>query len=54
MKTITHVLEQRRDGTSIVKNFFLYPDEGNIMARAHAYFSKHEKKVAKLNYKSNK
>ena len=54
MKLITYHLEQKRDGTNIVKNFFLYPNEGNIMAKAQSYFTKHEKKVAKLNYKANK
>ena len=51
MQSITYNLEQKRDGTNIVKNFFLYPNEGNIMAKAHAYFSKHERKAAKLTYK---
>lgn len=54
MTTITYILEQKRDGTNIVKNFFLYPNEGNIMAKAHAYFSKHERKVTKLKHKANK
>lgn len=53
MQTITYILEQKRDGTNIVKNFFLYPNEGNIMAKAHAYFSNNERKLAKLTYKSN-
>ena len=53
MEIITHVLEEKRNGEKLVKNFFLYENEGNILARAQSYFSKHEKKVAKLNYKSN-
>ena len=53
MEKITHILEEKRDGTKIVKNFFLYPNEGNIMAKAHSYFTKHERKIAKLNYKYN-
>ena len=54
MEIITHVLEDKGNGTMIVKNFFLYPNQGNIMAKAHSYFTKHERKVAKLNYKANK
>jgi hypothetical protein len=51
MEVITHVLEDKGNGTKIVKNFFLYPNEGNIMAKAHLYFTKDQKKTAKLNYK---
>ena len=54
MEVITHVLEDKGNGTKIVKNFFLYPNQGNIMAKAHSYFTKHERKIAKLNYKANK
>jgi len=48
MQTITHILEEKRDGSKLVKNFFLYPNEGNILAKAQSYFSKSEKKEAKL------
>ena len=54
MEVITHVLEEKGDGKRIVKNFFLYPNQGNIMAKAHSYFTKQERKIAKLNYKANK
>ena len=50
MQTITHILEEKRDGTKLVKNFFLYPNEGNVLAKAQSYFSKSEKKEAKLNH----
>jgi len=51
MQTITHILEEKRDGSKLVKNFFLYPNEGNILAKAQSYFSKSEKKEAKLNHR---
>lgn len=54
MKHITHVLEKKGDGTQIVKNFFLYENEGNVMASAQSHFTKEEKKSAKLNHKLNK
>lgn len=54
MQTITYVLGQRRDGTNIIKNFFLYPNEVNLMKKAHSHFTKHERKISKLTYKSNK
>jgi len=52
MEIITHVLEEKRNGEKLVKNFFLYENEGNILSRANSYFIKHEKKIAKLNHKS--
>ena len=51
MQTITHVLEEKRDGTKLVKNFFLYPNEGSILKRAQSYFTASEKKEAKLNHR---
>ena len=51
MQTITHILEEKRDGSKLVKNFFLYPNEGNILAKAQSYFTKSEKKEAKLNHR---
>lgn len=54
MEFITQILERKSDGTNIVKNFFLYPNEGNIMAKTHSYFTKQERKIAKLNHKLNK
>ena len=54
METIRHILEEKGDGTKIMRTFFLYPNQGNIMEKAHSYFTKHERKVAKLNYKANK
>jgi hypothetical protein len=53
MEIITHVLEQKGDGTKIVKTFFLYPNDGNLMAKAHSHFTRHERKIAKLNHKHN-
>lgn len=51
MQTITHVLEEKRDGTKLVKNFFLYPNEGSILKRAQSYFTASEKKQSRLNDK---
>lgn len=53
METITHILEENRDGSKVVKVFFVYPNLGNIMAKAHSYFSKDERKQAKLNFKNS-
>ncbi len=50
---ISHTIEQRSNGTKIVRNFFINNDKTNYMKLAQSYFTKHEKKVAKLNYKAN-
>jgi len=50
MQTITHILEEKRDGTKLVKNFFLYDTKVNLLQNAQNYFSKSEKKESKLNY----
>lgn len=53
METIvTHVLEERRDGIKIVRNFFFNTDKTNYLVKAHSYFTKDEKKQAKLNNKN--
>ena len=51
MQKITHILEEKRDGIKVVRNFFLYPNEGSILKRAQSYFTKSEKKEAKLNHR---
>lgn len=50
---VTHVLEHKKDGTKIVKNFFFNEDKTNYLLKAQSYFTKHEKKVAKLKHKNN-
>ena len=52
-KLVTHVIETRRDGSKVVRNFFFNEDKTNYMALAHSHFTKHEKQVAKLNHKNN-
>jgi|TARA_R110000796_G_scaffold40885_1_gene101064 hypothetical protein len=51
---VSHEIGRRKDGSKIVKNFFFNNDKTNYLVLAQSYFTKHEKKVAKLNYKSNK
>jgi len=53
MQKITHVLEEKGNGVHIVKNFFLYESEGNILQQAQSFFTKKEKKEAKSLYKLN-
>jgi len=50
-KLITHVLEERGNGTKIVRNYFINQDNTNYMTLAHSYFSKLDRKIAKLNAK---
>ena len=44
----------RKDGTKIVRNHFVNETNVNHLANAQSHFTKHEKLVAKLNYKKNK
>lgn len=53
MQKITHVLEEKGNGVQIIKNFFLYDSEGNILQQAQSFFTKKEKKEAKSLYKFN-
>jgi len=52
MESITHILETR-NGINIVRNFFVYPNEGNLQETAQRFFNKDQKKEAKLNYKNS-
>jgi hypothetical protein len=50
---ITHQIESKKNGTKIVRNFFFNKDKTNYMVLANSYFTKDEKKQAKLNYEFN-
>lgn len=53
MRTITHEIERKRDGSRIVRNYFIHDDETNYLVKAQSYFTKHEKKLAKQVHKQN-
>lgn len=48
---VTHVLEMKKDGSKIVRNFFFNDDKTNYLLKAQSYFTKDEKKQAKINHK---
>jgi hypothetical protein len=50
---VSHVIERKKDGTSIVRNFFFNEDKTNYLVKAQSYFTKDEKKQAKLNHKNS-
>ena len=50
---VTHEIGRKNDGTRIVRNFFFNNDKTNYLLKAQSYFTKHEKKVAKLKYKAS-
>jgi hypothetical protein len=52
--TVTHVIERKKDGTNIVRNFLFNNDKTNYLVKAQSYFTKDEKKAAKFNFKNNK
>jgi hypothetical protein len=51
---VTHLIETKKDGFKIVKNFFFNNDKTNYLLKAQSYFTKDERKQAKLNYKNTK
>lgn len=54
METIvTHEIEVKRDGSKIVRRFFFNNDKTNWLVKAQSYFTKHEKKLAKLQHKND-
>ena len=54
MRELQHVVDTRTVNgklVNIVRNFFVYEPQENIMAKAHKYFSKDDKKLAKARHK---
>ncbi len=45
---------RRSDGSSIVRVYFINDDNTNYLAKAHSYFSKNERKIAKFEHNENK
>jgi hypothetical protein len=50
MELITHILEEKRSGAKIVRNFFLYGKKEDTLKQSQSYFTKSQKKEAKANY----
>ena len=48
---VSHEIERKADGTRIVKNFFFNNDKTNYLVKAQSYFTRDEKKQAKLKHK---
>jgi len=46
-------IERKKDGTKIVRNFFMHDDKTNYLVKAQSYYTKDEKKQAKLNHKQS-
>mgnify|MGYP003506086612 FL=1 len=51
---VTHEIERKKDGSRIVRNFFFNDDKTNWLVKAQSYFTKDQKKQAKLQHKSVK
>jgi len=51
---ITHEIERKKNGNAIVRNFFFNNDKTNWLVKSQSYFTKDEKKQAKLNHKSKR
>lgn len=50
---VTHEIERKSDGSKIVRNFFFNDDKTNYLVKAQSYFTKDEKKQAKINHKAS-
>jgi hypothetical protein len=50
---VTHEIEIKRDGSKIVRNFFFNNEKTNWLVKAQSYFTKDEKKLAKLQHKNS-
>ena len=53
-RSFTRELGRRFDDTKIVRHYFINDDKTNYLTKAHSYFTKAERKIAKLNHKANK
>lgn len=51
---VMHVIETKKDGAKIVRNFFFNNDNTNYLVKAQSYFYKDEKKTAKFNHSNNR
>ncbi len=52
-RRIANEIGSRNDGTRIYRYQFINDDKTNWLSKAHSYFTKKERKVAKLNHKLN-
>lgn len=52
-RLITHEIEMLPNGGKIVRNYFINDKKKSPMRLAHSYFTKEERKVAKLNHNLN-
>ncbi len=50
-RLFTREIGRRTNGTMIVRNYFINNDNTNYLIKAQSYFTKDEKRIAKLNYK---
>jgi len=51
---VSHLIETKKDGSKIVRNFFFNEEKTNWLVKAQSYFTKDQKKQAKLNHKNKK
>ena len=47
---VSHLIETKKDGSKTVRNFFFNDDKTNWLVKSQSYFTKDEKKQAKLNH----
>lgn len=52
-RLITHEVDKKRDGTRIVRNYFINTDNTNYMTLAHSHFTKAQRTIAKNKSKNN-
>ena len=50
---VVNEIGTRADGSKIIKRSFINNDKTNYLVKSQSYFTKTEKKIAKLNHKNN-
>lgn len=50
---VTREVDRKSDGTIIHRHYFFNEDKTNYLTKAQSYFTKEQKKQAKLEYKLN-
>ena len=50
---VSHLIETKKDGSKIVRNFFFNKDKTNYLVKSHSNFTKDEKKTVKANHKNS-
>lgn len=54
MRIVSHEVGKSIEGKPMYRHQLIYDDNTNYLVKAQSYFTKEQKKIAKLNYRLNK